>query len=1243
MTGDTPLRAQKGTVSSSKEENNGSDNNDKGVVELPSFSITSDASGDNSSNLSVVVNPMKRENGAHSCPTPNHDGKKDIYSWSKETILQISCPIALVFICALIHLGFMLTWSTKCDSIKADAERQVLKGGNTVIIFGILTGVAAATVGFTREACRRTRVLFNVKHYLSFAACTLLFFIIVVVQKEQYMPPCGAFNASSIPSPNLGTCYYENEDSLPEMCSTELSFRSNIFLDRWKVDPLEKKKILSLVPLLFVESHQMRGNKNAVWNLICGMVDARCDASCNPILLCPSTCDDLRKHFPTVYGWLINNVNYIDYIEAVIGSTNIAHFAADVVFGFLDCANFPSELFAPENNLRCISPLNNISWVADGGNCTKVSHDSYRNAMLDAEINFRVGEVNARSHWARRQLALTAVSYFIIFCCACMPFACWVQSSGEAIENRVAFFELFHSASDGSDSDRKTLHSKSTLLASAIILTGTTVCAVFFCRLTFRVQEGRFDVSSTIPLQLLFLSLLYPIYSTVLSFPCYKILFHETMRRNKSLAMRFALKHIDSDRTLLSIPSRIFMFYKRNFDFEHGKNFYIFHGIMEIFETLVQCFTLQQALPVLDYHLAAYIALTISLNTLISPLLLLSKKKNALIAFDCFIDILYIIFNLARFLYAASNQNVVFTSVDALSVGLPTLSITFLLHRFMKSLLAQRIQPSERISSPTENKRSPSPTENKRSSKTRSIKDALKSRFGAMHNSVLIRCVRILFLLFCFTIGCTLLVCTAGILSVGNDCSRAFPNVVWGAMPVRTLQIDPGFFSSRSCEYVTRFVSTLDLRGANLTEIGNWIHKLESLERIDLRQNGNLRSIEHLVMAITDASSKLGTIELPPLRMIKSLDLSARDIIRFPAVLSILEASPNLESLDLSLNVLSSNEVIAPVLSAVKSRGLRVLNISNNGIRQVPGALVDFARERHLDFLGLSQNNITSAGVEFRAFSSTNVDLSGNPIQEIIVRDFPFNLSRALQFYKTLEIINLRKAVGVIPTQLGLLSNLRELFLVESLNETTLPTEIGLLTKLTRLDIADSRIIGTIPKEIGALTHLERLSLANAMLTGTIPSEVCNCTDLWQISLDRTGISGTLPECIIYLNMIRSFHLHNTHIVGSLPSEVTNWAHLVSISLPASMNGTLPGGLGQLKHLELLGIYSDGQKSHITGVLPKSLSETPLSTIIIPNSPLHGPIPVHATSLLHLCVVNSSNLTLTDDQNAIAARPCSFG
>ena len=94
-----------------------------------------------------------------------------------------------------------------------------------------------------------------------------------------------------------------------------------------------------------------------------------------------------------------------------------------------------------------------------------------------------------------------------------------------------------------------------------------------------------------------------------------------------------------------------------------------------------------------------------------------------------------------------------------------------------------------------------------------------------------------------------------------------------------------------------------------------------------------------------------------------------------------------------------------------------------------------------------------------------------------------------------------RGLTGTIPSELGNLSGLAELSLLENELSGPIPGELGGLANLTRLLLSENELTGPIPSELGNLANLTRLLLSENELTGPIPSELGNLANLTRLLL----------------------------------------------------------------------------------------------------------------------------------------------
>ncbi len=138
---------------------------------------------------------------------------------------------------------------------------------------------------------------------------------------------------------------------------------------------------------------------------------------------------------------------------------------------------------------------------------------------------------------------------------------------------------------------------------------------------------------------------------------------------------------------------------------------------------------------------------------------------------------------------------------------------------------------------------------------------------------------------------------------------------------------------------------------------------------------------------------------------------------------------------------------------------------------------------------------------------------------------------------KTLLLSN-NKLEGVLPKEIGNLTNLKLLYLFHNKLEGEIPKEIGKLTNLQVLSLYNNKLEGEIPKEIGELTNLQKLYLSFNKLEGEIPKEIGNITNLKWLNLYNNKLEGEIPKEIGKLTNLRTLYLSNNKLEGEIPKEV---------------------------------------------------------------------------------------------------------
>jgi Leucine-rich repeat (LRR) protein len=134
----------------------------------------------------------------------------------------------------------------------------------------------------------------------------------------------------------------------------------------------------------------------------------------------------------------------------------------------------------------------------------------------------------------------------------------------------------------------------------------------------------------------------------------------------------------------------------------------------------------------------------------------------------------------------------------------------------------------------------------------------------------------------------------------------------------------------------------------------------------------------------------------------------------------------------------------------------------------------------------------------------------------------------------------------------------------------SLPTEIRLLSNLKELDVRNS-LTGTIPSELGQMSALITLTLrSTAALTGTIPSELGQSSTIQKLLLDHNALTGTIPSELGLISTLQSLQLNSNALTGTIPSELGQISSLRHVWVQSNaLTGTVPTELGRVWFLQV--------------------------------------------------------------------------
>ncbi|XP_024381602.1 uncharacterized protein [Physcomitrium patens] len=137
---------------------------------------------------------------------------------------------------------------------------------------------------------------------------------------------------------------------------------------------------------------------------------------------------------------------------------------------------------------------------------------------------------------------------------------------------------------------------------------------------------------------------------------------------------------------------------------------------------------------------------------------------------------------------------------------------------------------------------------------------------------------------------------------------------------------------------------------------------------------------------------------------------------------------------------------------------------------------------------------------------------------------------------------------GDLPgSELGLMTNLKELTIWGNLLTGVIPPELGNLKNLTYLNLNKNKLYGGLPPELGKLSKLQRLLLYKNKLTGRIPEEWREMSSIQVLELNANYLCGAFPSWLLQIPRLSMLQLSNNQIHGSIDESALN--HSVSHGL----------------------------------------------------------------------------------------------
>ena len=147
----------------------------------------------------------------------------------------------------------------------------------------------------------------------------------------------------------------------------------------------------------------------------------------------------------------------------------------------------------------------------------------------------------------------------------------------------------------------------------------------------------------------------------------------------------------------------------------------------------------------------------------------------------------------------------------------------------------------------------------------------------------------------------------------------------------------------------------------------------------------------------------------------------------------------------------------------------------------------------------------------------------------------------------------------------------------------SIPAEIGALSALTTLLLIDNKLHGAVPSTIGALSSLAELDLRYNLLSGVVPYSFSNPTVVKTMSASEPSAPIIQSPLLITLEQDKATVLRcwlavlslGINHLAELPHELGNLRSLTGLTLNDNRLSELPSTLANLTNLDGLSLYNN--------------------------------------------------------------------
>lgn len=159
---------------------------------------------------------------------------------------------------------------------------------------------------------------------------------------------------------------------------------------------------------------------------------------------------------------------------------------------------------------------------------------------------------------------------------------------------------------------------------------------------------------------------------------------------------------------------------------------------------------------------------------------------------------------------------------------------------------------------------------------------------------------------------------------------------------------------------------------------------------------------------------------------------------------------------------------------------------------------------------------------------------------------------------------------------------------------------------VTHFNLRDNNLEGSIPTSIGSLQTLTELFLDRNQLTGEIPSSIANMKALLYLSLWRNKLTGEIPSALGELTELLALSVNDNQLTGEISNSIGQLQKLQYLDLDRNqLSGSIPSSFNNLQNL----IALDLKENQLTGTVPFNKDIPTLKELYLSDNQLSGTFP----------------------------------